>query len=273
VTEQTKELLSALMDGEASEIEVHRLLRQMAGDDSVDEVWVAYQETRRVLRRPSKNVSESGIQLSSRQHLELHRRISAAISDDGIHIKGSTLVSTSESNELLQPRSLFKPAFVPGSTEGDYSADGSLSADGSFPADGSLFAEGSLPAEGSKPSVTFKPVAALAIAASLVVAVFVGMQVSSRQGAELASAPSVSVSPVNAPSAELSNPNVQLASTEISAVGESARGNEANLENPALKELDAEAQLRLRTYLNQHDRMARMRSNAQLVSFPNQTKK
>jgi hypothetical protein len=99
------------------------------------------------------------------------------------------------------------------------------------------------------------------------------MQVSSRQGAELASAPSVSVSPVNAPSVGLSNPNLQLVSSEISAAGESAKGNEANIENPALKELDAEAQLRLRAYLNQHDRMARMRSNAQLVSFPNQTKK
>ena len=130
MTEQTKELLSALMDGEASEIEVHRLLRQMAGDDSVNEVWVAYQETRRVLRRPSKNVGESGLQLSTRQHLELHRRISVAISEDGVHSKSSTDVSTSGSIDMEKPRASFKPALVPGSAEGSLLAEGALSAEG-----------------------------------------------------------------------------------------------------------------------------------------------
>jgi hypothetical protein len=71
------------------------------------------------------------------------------------------------------------------------------------------------------------------------------------------------------PSTRPSSPNVQLASNEGPA-SEIDSGNEAYLE---LKELDKEAQLRLRAYLNQHDRMARMRSNARLVNFPNQTNK
>ena len=79
MTETARELLSALIDGEASEIEIHRLLRQLGEDDSLVEAWVSYQETRRVLRTPSNNEVESVVHLSIQQHLKLRRRISQAI--------------------------------------------------------------------------------------------------------------------------------------------------------------------------------------------------
>ena len=100
MTEKARELLSALIDGEASEIEIHRLLRQMGEDDSLIKAWVSYQETRRVLRSPSNNVAESAFQLNSRQHLELHRRISVAVGEDNSYSEAAAL--------LIKPAMLFK---------------------------------------------------------------------------------------------------------------------------------------------------------------------
>jgi len=230
VTEQTRELLSVLMDGEASEIEVHRLLGQMKDDSPMSEVWVSYQETRRVLRRPSKNETESEVQLSTSQHLALHHRISVAVSEDSVH--GETLEEFSTSNTPVSPRS--RSRFV-------------LAVD---------------------PARAFRPAVALAIAASLVVAVFVGMQINSpegisQQGNEIA----------GGSSAPQSNPvAVQRVSNEIPATSRLATGSEPNFDNLELKELDEEGQRRLRAYLNQHDRMARMKQNTRLVKFPQTTK-
>jgi len=74
VTDKTKETLSALIDGEASEIEVHRLLRQLAADDSLRPSWINYLQVRAVVR--GEKVIDTG------RHLDLYRRISAAIVDE-----------------------------------------------------------------------------------------------------------------------------------------------------------------------------------------------
>lgn len=243
MTEKVRELLSVLMDGEASEIEVHRLLRQMGDDDSLNEVWVAYQETRRVIRRPSKNATESAFQLSASQHLALHRRINAAIDEDTAFSQHHPDVSTSRTNYSGKPGSHTEPvaAFI----------SPLVAAVSDDPAAASVAVE---PAAALH---LVRPAAAFAIAASLVVAVLVAVQVNLPESDTDANGPSV---------VQSDPPEVRALSGEIPVSLEIA--SEPLGENLDLKELDAEGQRRLRAYLNQHDRMSRMRPDAQLVTYP-----
>ena len=66
-----KETLSAWIDGEASEIEAHRLLRSLETDAGLKDVGLYYQQIRAVARRQNA--------LSLAQHLDLNARISSAI--------------------------------------------------------------------------------------------------------------------------------------------------------------------------------------------------
>lgn len=70
-----RELLSAMMDGEASEIEVHRLLRQIGQDDSLKKSWLAWHHIRSVVQS-----RQAGMDVD--QHLALHNRISSTIADE-----------------------------------------------------------------------------------------------------------------------------------------------------------------------------------------------
>ncbi len=76
MTEQ-RETLSALMDGEASEIEVHRLLRQMGENESLKETWLSWHQVRRIVQSPGNDQV-----LPIEQHLRLHRSIQQAIADE-----------------------------------------------------------------------------------------------------------------------------------------------------------------------------------------------
>ena len=112
MTDQVKELISALMDGEASEIEIHRLLRQMKEGDAHREIWVTYQETRRVLRGGVKE-SSPGVHLDRHQHLELHRRISDAVAEDNAYDYASADVASSTgltASKTSSISSIYKPA-------------------------------------------------------------------------------------------------------------------------------------------------------------------
>lgn len=71
MTDNLKESLSAWIDGEASEIEVHRLLRQFESDASLRPSWVRYQEVRSVIRGERR--------LDADIHLALQDRIRAAV--------------------------------------------------------------------------------------------------------------------------------------------------------------------------------------------------
>lgn len=71
MADNTKESLSAWLDGEASEIEVHRLLRQVDEDASLKSNWLAYQQIRSVIRQEQ--------QLSTLEHQQLNHRIKAAV--------------------------------------------------------------------------------------------------------------------------------------------------------------------------------------------------
>lgn len=74
MTDNLKESLSALVDGEASEIEVHRLLRQFESDETLKPSWVSYLQVRSVVRGESV--------LAAHEHHALHQRISLAIADE-----------------------------------------------------------------------------------------------------------------------------------------------------------------------------------------------
>jgi sigma-E factor negative regulatory protein RseA len=210
VTEQVNELVSALIDGEASEIEIHRLLRQMKDNDAHREVWVTYQETRQILRSGSQGGS-SALHLSRHQHLELHRRISDAIAEDDVHTSTDT-----NANKTVAP---------------------------SF-----------------RSKAYYKPAAGLAIAASLVVAVFVGFQ---PQVTDVAN----NTNQASEPSTVQPAPIVAQPVLAQPVVNEIAKQNSGPVNEPELRELDGEGQKRLRAYLYQHDAMARMRQDTQLVNY------
>jgi sigma-E factor negative regulatory protein RseA len=72
VADNIKESLSALMDNEISEIELHRLLKHVNEQDLLNS-WISYQQTGGVIRNEPV--------YSANLHLELQRRISAAVDD------------------------------------------------------------------------------------------------------------------------------------------------------------------------------------------------
>ncbi len=76
MTEKLKQALSALIDGEANEIEVHRLLREFGSDESLKGSWTTYEQIRAVIRGDDR--------LSSEQHQILHSRISDALSMESL---------------------------------------------------------------------------------------------------------------------------------------------------------------------------------------------
>jgi len=73
VAENIKQSLSAMIDGEASEIELHRLLRQV-GQDDLEQSWISYQQIRSVLRNEPLYTAQL--------HLELHRNIVESVEND-----------------------------------------------------------------------------------------------------------------------------------------------------------------------------------------------
>ncbi|MFT4798194.1 MAG: sigma-E factor negative regulatory protein RseA [Candidatus Azotimanducaceae bacterium] len=77
MTDHLKQSISALLDDEASEIEVHRLLREFGDDGDLKTSWIRYQQIRAV--------SQGHHHLTESQHVSLHTRISAAIQDEESH--------------------------------------------------------------------------------------------------------------------------------------------------------------------------------------------
>ena len=73
-----RESLSALIDGEASEIAVHRLVREFRSDESLTSSWAIYQQIRSTLRADSGSVSVE-------HHQQLFARITDAIESEDSH--------------------------------------------------------------------------------------------------------------------------------------------------------------------------------------------
>ncbi len=229
MTDKTKEILSALIDGEASEIEIHRLLRHMGEDELLVDSWVSFQETRRVLRSPAGKRAESAVILSSYQHRALNRRISAAIQED---------TSLGEASDNSGGAASYAKA-----------ATASYS----------------------------RAAAVFALAASLVAAVFIGIQLNGPEGSDIAGESTL----VDTQIAQENAAQTSIAQTSVAQTKQApallsddvARGGKPDAADMELRELDEEGQRRLRTYLSQHDRMARLRPNTSLVTYKNQPKK
>tara|TARA_R110002110_G_scaffold80933_6_gene210700 strand:- start:1452 stop:2099 length:648 start_codon:yes stop_codon:yes gene_type:complete len=86
VTDNLKQSISALLDDEISEIEVHRLLRQFGEDEGELKLsWIRYAQVRAV--------SQGYHRLDEQQHLDLHSRISSAIEAEDHHSKEEIPVS------------------------------------------------------------------------------------------------------------------------------------------------------------------------------------
>mgnify|MGYP003686076669 CR=1 FL=1 len=88
VTEKIKESISALVDEEISEIEVHRLLRQYADDDDLRTTFVSYQQIRAVIKQENH--------LSHAQHVDLHSNILAAIELEDVPELSSQIMGEGE---------------------------------------------------------------------------------------------------------------------------------------------------------------------------------
>jgi sigma-E factor negative regulatory protein RseA len=73
-----RESLSSLIDGEASEIELHRLVRDFRSDESLTFSWAAYQHIGLTLRAGSGSVSIE-------HHQQLFTRITDAIESEDSH--------------------------------------------------------------------------------------------------------------------------------------------------------------------------------------------
>ena len=212
MTDKIKESISALIDEELSEIEVHRLLRQYADDPSIKESWFSYQQVRAVSQ------GERGLTVS--RQIELHGRISAAID-----------------------------------AEDDIGKD---------------FKSGI-----GKSGNWYKPAAGMAIAACLVVAVFVGVNTSQQASSPdivEATSPGFKQQPVDVQTVS-STTNATTNATPNATPNAMTATQQFVAEIPfedkqlELRELDEESQDRLRQYLMQHDRLGRMNSNLQTVTF------
>ena len=75
-----KESLSALLDGEASEIEVHRLVRDFRSDESLKSSWAVYQNIGSTLRAGRGSAS-------TEHHQQLFARITDAIESEDSHFR------------------------------------------------------------------------------------------------------------------------------------------------------------------------------------------
>ena len=86
-----RESLSALIDGEASDIEVHRLVRDFRSDESLISSWAVYQHIGSTLR------AGSGL-VSSEHHQQLFTRITDSIESEESH--------SEEAQKAVSPRSV-----------------------------------------------------------------------------------------------------------------------------------------------------------------------
>ena len=96
MTEKVKESISALVDEEISEIEVHRLLRQYSDDDELRTTFVSYQQIRAIIKQENY--------LSHAQHVVLHSNILAAIELEEAPVLSSEMASASASRSVFFER-------------------------------------------------------------------------------------------------------------------------------------------------------------------------
>ena len=103
-----RESLSALIDGEASEIEIHRLVRDFRSDESLTLSWAAYQNISSTLRAGRGSVS-------TEHHQQLFIRITDAIESEDSHsieLKKAALPRTVIAGSLALAASMVVAIFI-----------------------------------------------------------------------------------------------------------------------------------------------------------------
>ena len=81
ILDSKREALSALIDGEASDLEIHKLVREFHSDESLISSCVRYQDVGSILRG-NNNV------LSEEDNKHLYARITKAVKNEEIYSKG-----------------------------------------------------------------------------------------------------------------------------------------------------------------------------------------
>jgi len=230
VTDTNKESLSALIDGEASEIEVHKLLRHVksiegeAGSispetEDLHRSWARYQEIRSVIG-PAGSKADGHSRMVASQHLALRLRISEAIEAEDTHkLEGvSSLVGLTPRTAMAKYRA---------------------------------------------------PVAGLAIAASLVVAIFVGLSPLEQETGNVDAIATIDASadqqPVSVQTVSTTRSTAEVNTLEQQLL---SSGDDGMLvDDLELKELNEEQRRQMRAYLQLHDRMTRTKPNRRTVNF------
>jgi len=230
VTDTNKESLSALIDGETSEIEVHKLLRHVksiegeAGSispetEDLHRSWARYQEIRSVIG-PAGSRADGHSRMAASQHLALRLRISEAIDAEDTHkLEGvSSLVGLTPRTAMAKYRA---------------------------------------------------PAAGLAIAASLVVAIFVGLSPLEQETGNVDAIATIDASadqqPVSVQTVSTTRSTAEVNTLEQQLL---SSGDDGMLvDDLELKELNEEQRRQMRAYLQLHDRMTRTKPNRRTVNF------
>ena len=230
MTDTNKESLSALIDGEASEIEVHKLLRHVksiegeAGSispetEDLHRSWARYQEIRSVIG-PAGSRADGHSRMAASQHLALRLRISEAIEAEDTHkLEGvSSLVGLTPRTAMAKYRA---------------------------------------------------PVAGLAIAASLVVAIFVGLSPLEQETGNVDAIATIDASadqqPVSVQTVSTTRSTAEVNTLEQQLLSSGEDG--MLVDDLELKELNEEQRRQMRAYLQLHDRMTRTKPNRRTVNF------
>ena len=230
MTDTNKESLSALIDGEASEIEVHKLLRHVksiegeAGSispetEDLHRSWARYQEIRSVIG-PAGSKADSHSRMVASQHLALRLRISEAIEAEDTHkLEGvSSLVGLTPRTAMAKYRA---------------------------------------------------PAAGLAIAASLVVAIFVGLSPLEQETGNVDAIATIDASadqqPVSVQTVSTTRSTAEVNTLEQQLLSSGEDG--MLVDDLELKELNEEQRRQMRAYLQLHDRMTRTKPNRRTVNF------
>lgn len=230
MTDTNKESLSALIDGEASEIEVHKLLRHVksiegeAGSispetEDLHRSWARYQEIRSVIG-PAGSRADGHSRMAASQHLALRLRISEAIDAEDTHkLEGvSSLVGLTPRTAMAKYRA---------------------------------------------------PAAGLAIAASLVVAIFVGMSPLEQETGNVDAIATIDASadqqPVSVQTVSTTRSTAEVNTLEQQLLSSGEDG--MLVDDLELKELNEEQRRQMRAYLQLHDRMTRTKPNRRTVNF------
>lgn len=249
MTEKVKESISALVDEEISEIEVHRLLRQYSDDDELRTTFVSYQQIRAIIKQENY--------LSHAQHVVLHSNILAAIELEEAPVLSSEMASASASaSRSVQNRASRKTLMM-------------------------------FPERMKLPAAGFAVAASMVVAVFVGFNVVDNpANVASQDSADVLATQSATNTSLAASSMPLrqTTASTQLDSRRTGPLDAQSVSNQVAMQAGAgsdlqselievndslgeLRELDPDKQRQLRQYLNQHDRNIRMNPYARTVDY------